>query len=66
MNEPLELSIKATTENVRRVMDSIESYLRRNGVHPPTILDVQLAADEALTNIVEHGYHQQEGTIQVR
>jgi len=64
--EVLELNVKAAIENVPLLMDNLQNFMRHKGFTEETILDVQLAADEAVTNIISHGYRGREGIIEVR
>ena len=53
-------------ENLPHVTESIETFLRRKGFRDETVFDVRLAADEAITNVIQHGYEGREGTIHIR
>jgi len=66
MPETLELNVKATIENIPHVTDNIEDFLRYKGFRDETVFDVRLAVDEAVTNVIEHGYQGKEGTIHIR
>jgi len=58
-------TIGAEIGNIPLIADGIEDYLTSTGVDPAIIPDIQLAVDEAVTNIVRHGYRGQEGTIAI-
>ena len=58
-------TIEAEIGNIPLIADGIEDYLTSTGVNPAIIPDIQLAMDEAVTNIVKHGYRGQEGTITI-
>jgi len=64
--ETLELNVKAVIENLPHLMDNIQSFMRGRGFTDETVLDVQLAVDEAVTNIIRHGFHGRDGVIEVR
>jgi sigma-B regulation protein RsbU (phosphoserine phosphatase) len=64
--EVLELNVKAVIENLPRLMDNIQNFMRDKGFTDETVLDVQLALDEAVTNIISHGYRGRDGVIEVR
>jgi sigma-B regulation protein RsbU (phosphoserine phosphatase) len=64
--ETLELNVKAVIENLPHLMDNIQSFMRDRGFTDETVLDVQLAVDEAVTNIIRHGYRGRDGVIEVR
>ena len=66
MPETLELNVKATIENISQVTGNIEDFLRRKGFTDETVFDVRLAVDEAITNVIQHGYDGKEGLIQIR
>ena len=66
MPETLELNVKATIENIPQVTGNIEDFLRRKGFRDETVFDVRLAVDEAITNVIQHGYDGKEGLIQIR
>jgi serine/threonine-protein kinase RsbW len=60
-----ERTIDATIANIPVIADSLEEYLAREGVDPAVIPDIELAVDEAVTNIIMHGYRGEKGTIRV-
>ena len=66
MPETLELNVKATIENISQVIGNIEDFLRRKGFTDETVFDVRLAVDEAITNVIQHGYEGKEGLIHIR
>ena len=66
MPETLELNVKATIENISQVTGNIEDFLRRKGFTDETVFDVRLAVDEAITNVIQHGYEGKEGLIHIR
>ena len=52
-------------ESLTHVTDSIENFLRRKGFRDETVFDVRLATDEAITNVIQHGYEGREGMIRI-
>lgn len=64
--EALELNVKAIIENLPHVTDNIEDFMRCKGFRDETVFDVRLAVDEAVTNVIEHGYEGREGKIHIR
>jgi serine/threonine-protein kinase RsbW len=58
--------VKATIENIPQVTGNIEDFLRRKGFRDETVFDVRLAVEEAVTNVIEHGYQGEEGAIHIR
>jgi len=65
-DEAIEFDVKASLENLPHVTGDIEEFLRRKGFRDETVFDVRLAADEAITNVIQHGYEGREGTIHIR
>ena len=65
-SEVLELNVKAVIENLPQLMDKIHDFMRDRGFADEVILDVELALDEAVTNIITHGYRGRDGVIGVR
>ena len=58
-------TIDAKIENIPLVADGISDYLASAGVGTDIIPDIELSVDEAITNIVMHGYKGGEGTIAI-
>lgn len=65
MPEKQRLVVEAQLENLGRVRRFIEESCRIFGVGDSVISDVRLATDEAVSNIIIHGYKQQGGSIGV-
>lgn len=59
------LRITAQLENLSVVRRFVRETAVAFGVVPDAIPDVLLAVDEAVTNIIVHGYKDQAGTIEV-
>jgi phosphoserine phosphatase RsbU/P len=59
------LSIPALTENLARLRAWLAEEMRSVGCSPEEIEEMMLAADEAATNIILHGYRQPEGEIEI-
>ena len=59
------LVVEAQLENLGRVRRFIEESCTIFGVRDSTVSDLRLAVDEAVTNIIIHGYKKQGGTIEV-
>ncbi len=64
----LELQIESDLKNLETVADFIAKSMTDSGIkNQKDIFDVQLAVDEACTNIIEHAYQgQKTGKIKVR
>ena len=63
--EEIELNLKAILEDLPRAIESIDNFLRRKGIEKETILKLQLAMDEAITNIIEYGCQDKAGVIKI-
>lgn len=59
------LRVEASLENLHEVRDYIECSGRRLGVAGAALGDLILAVDEAVTNIVVHGYAGRGGPIEL-
>jgi len=65
MKDEFELKIEGKLENLSLIGDSIGDSMREFGLDNRKIFDVQMAVDEACTNIIEYGYANEEGTIDI-
>jgi anti-sigma regulatory factor (Ser/Thr protein kinase) len=62
-----ELRVAATIENVRRISDFVRDAGNRLRLTDDALFDIDVAVEEASTNIVRHAYGpEQQGDIQVR
>lgn len=52
-----QLTVKATTENLSVVRQFLASFGQKHGLSTKDVFDVQLAVDEAFTNIIKHAYN---------
>lgn len=59
------LVTEAVLENLGEVRQFVEGEARSHGVDSTAITDLVLAVDEAVTNIVVHGYKHQPGSLEV-
>lgn len=60
------LSILSQAERLTDIADFIETAGRASGLKPDQIYDVEMAVDEACTNIIQHAYHgRKNGTIDI-
>ena len=57
------LAIPALLDEVPGVSVELERCMRSSGFSDEQILDLQLAVEEAITNIIVHGYAETPGTI---
>lgn len=66
-DEVFELEVRAKPENLARIAAFISDAAERWGLGPKETFEVQMAVDEACTNIIEHGYAGDEtGKIEIR
>jgi len=63
MPRVFEFSSETGLENLREVRSFIESSGKALGVNSDTLGDLCLVVDEAVTNIILHGYDGQAGTV---
>lgn len=60
-----DLSIKANLENLQRVRHFIEHAGNKLGVSEIALDDLLLVIDEAVTNVIIHGYDDLEGVVEL-
>lgn len=56
----------ASLESLSRFRDYIDQTGRQLGVDPGVLADLRLVVDEAVTNVVQHGYQGRPGPVEVR
>jgi anti-sigma regulatory factor (Ser/Thr protein kinase) len=66
MSRVFEFSIEADLENLKEVRSFIESSGNALGVISDTLGDLCLVVDEAVTNIILHGYDGRDGNVHVQ
>jgi len=59
------IEIEPSVDHLGRVRDFVESQLQAIGFSPDATGDLVLAVDEAVSNVVEHGFRGRAGTIAV-
>ncbi|MCB9099594.1 MAG: ATP-binding protein [Anaerolineales bacterium] len=59
------LSLVATKKDLTEIRDFIEETGKKFGLDPELIAQVRLAVDEAVANVLEHGYRNQPGWVEV-
>jgi serine/threonine-protein kinase RsbW len=59
----LSLTIPADIRKLPTLLEGISSLMQRHGFSDEEILDAELAVDEAVTNVIEHGYRGEGGSI---
>jgi anti-sigma regulatory factor (Ser/Thr protein kinase) len=65
MKDLFELKIEGILENLSLIGDFIGDTMRGFGLDEHKTFDVQLAVDEACTNIIEYGYANEGGMIDI-
>ncbi len=58
---PLDIEMRSDASDLRRVRELVRGWVARCGACEKMIADVVLALDEALTNVIRHGYDNQTG-----
>jgi serine/threonine-protein kinase RsbW len=62
---PRQLTLPGRLENLPAIIDFITAFMEDNDLQPGVINRVQVAADEAATNIIKHAYPGGEGPVTV-
>ena len=65
MKDEFELKIEGKLENLSLIGEFIGDSMRSFGLDEHKTFEVQLAVDEACTNIIEYGYANERGTIDI-
>jgi len=65
MNDRFELEIEGKLEKLAIISDFIANAMSEFGLDDRKIFGVQLAVDEACTNIIKYGYTKEVGTIDI-
>ena len=60
-----EITVVATTEQIPFISDFIEGSMRFAGFNSQKIMEVQLAAEEACTNVAKYAYPGKDGMIHI-
>jgi anti-sigma regulatory factor (Ser/Thr protein kinase)/putative methionine-R-sulfoxide reductase with GAF domain len=63
---PLELALPAVASSLREIRAAVKRWLAEVGAGPADVMDLLLAVGEATSNVVEHAYGAQGGTVRVR
>lgn len=66
MSQTFEFSTVAELENLKKVRSFINESGNKLGVNSETLGDLCLVVDEAVTNIILHGYDSQRGTVDIQ
>jgi serine/threonine-protein kinase RsbW len=66
MTQKFSLTVDSRLERLSEIADFIEIASRESGLDDNQIYDVQMAVDEACTNVIEHAYRgRSDGTIDI-
>ena len=65
MDTPFELTIGSDIMEIPAVSGELEKAMHTHGFSTEDILDTQLAVEEAITNVIIHGYGRPDGAIGV-
>jgi anti-sigma regulatory factor (Ser/Thr protein kinase) len=65
MKDRFELEIDGELENLAMIGDFIADSMREFGLDDRKVFEVQMAVDEACTNIIKYGYAGKKGTIEI-
>ncbi|UCD30026.1 MAG: ATP-binding protein [Planctomycetota bacterium] len=60
-NKPVHLSVTSETENVAVIRQAVQEAVSRVGFSESVVAEITLAIDEAVTNVIRHGYDGQPG-----
>ena len=65
MKDRFELEIDGELENLAAIGDFIADSMREFGLDDRKVFEVQMAVDEACTNIIKYGYVGENGAIEI-
>ena len=60
-----DLSVEASLDNLHEVRDYIDSAGKNFGVDNGVLADLRLVVDEAVTNVILHGYDGRKGQVEL-
>jgi len=63
MDQSFEMTIESDSSRIPSVSTSLEEVMHTHGFSSENILDTQLAVEEVITNIINHGYKNAGGEI---
>jgi len=63
--QPVELCIEGDPEHLATVSEFVAAGARRAGLSEDDVFAIQMAADEACTNSIEHAYNGRRGEVRV-
>ncbi len=66
MARPFSLTVNSHVEHLTEIAEFIAQAARASGLDEDQVYDVQMAVDEACTNVIQHAYHgRSDGTIDI-
>jgi serine/threonine-protein kinase RsbW len=65
LEQEQEITVSATTEQIPVISDFVERLMRLAGFDLREIMEIQLAMEEACTNIARYAYPGKDGTIHI-
>ena len=65
MEAPVVLTIDSIIDEIPVVSERLEELMSGAGFSPEAVLDTQLAVEEAITNVIVHGYQQKGNEIRI-
>jgi serine/threonine-protein kinase RsbW len=65
MDAQFAMTIRSDTEEIPAVSVRLEEVMRVSGFSAEAILDTQLAVEEAIANVIVHGYKRRGGEIDI-
>jgi len=63
--QAFDLAVKASLENLQKVRQYIDHAGKSLGVSESALGDLRLVVDEAVTNVIIHGYGEHEGVVEL-
>lgn len=66
MADRFSLTVDSRVQRLSQIADFVEQAASASGLNDDQVYDVQMAVDEACTNVIEHAYHGRgDGTIDI-
>ncbi len=66
MPDKYSLTVDSQLERLSQIADFVEGAARASGLGDDQVYEVQMAVDEACTNVIQHAYHgRPDGTIDI-
>ncbi len=66
MARQFSLTVNSQVERLSEIAEFVEQAARASGLNEEQTYDVQMAVDEACTNVIQHAYHgRPDGTIEI-